>query len=229
MTAQQPLFRPTWHWRGLRGPSYARFSPCPEHGPDCECPQATYRYELRRTWDASKRPLVVIACNPSVAGSLRDDNTCRLLYGRANRMGLGGVRLFNAFALRSTDPKALVAAVKAGCSPIGPESDDLIAAALEEHRGDRLPLAWGGDATLLDRGRAVADMAYRIHGHPECLGVTATGEPRHPLRIPTAMEMLPLRTAREIQRAEVTASTHNFNTRVENADRSNPNPSRGDQ
>lgn len=200
-----PLFRAEWAWRGLRGPSSARFSPCPEHGPDCECPLATYRYELRRTWDAGKRPLVVVACNPSVATSLRDDNTCRLLYGRANRMGLGGVRLFNIFALRSTDPKALYAAVKAGRSPIGPENDAILAAALEEHRDDRLLLAWGGDATLLDRGRTVAEMAFRIHGNPECLGVTTTGEPRHPLRIPTAMEMVRLSTARAIQRAEVTA------------------------
>ena len=202
MTLQQPLFAPTWRWRHLTGPTSTRFSRCPEHGTDCECPLATYRYELRRMWDASKPLLLAICCNPSIAGRLKDDNTCRLLYSRADRIGCGGLRLLNAFALRSTDPRALAAATKTGRDPIGPENDALIRAALEEHRDGRLLLAWGGDATLLGRGQAVADMAFRIHGRPECLGVTTTGEPRHPLRIPTAMQMVLLSTAREIQRAE---------------------------
>lgn len=199
--AQQALFAPTWSWKHLRGPTSARFSTCPEHGHGCECPLATYRYELRRTWDASKRPLVVIACNPSIAGSLRDDPTCRLLYARADRMGCGGVRLLNVFALRSTDPRALKEALSQGRNPVGPENDEAIRCALEEHREDRLLLAWGGDATLLDRGRVIADLALRIHGRPECLGVTATGEPRHPLRIPNAMEPCLLTHARELLHA----------------------------
>lgn len=201
-TAQQPLFTPTWSWRHLRGPTSARFSPCPEHGPGCECPLATYRYELRRTWDPSKPTLLAICCNPSIAGSLRDDATCRLLYSRADRLGCGGLRLLNAFALRSTDPRALKQAADAGRNPVGPENDALILAAIEEHKSDRLLLAWGGDARLLDRGRAVADMALRIHGRPECLGVTAGGEPRHPLRIPHAMELCLLSHARDIERVE---------------------------
>lgn len=200
--AQQALFTPQWSWRHLRGPTSAIFSPCPEHGPGCECPLATYRYELRRTWDASKAPLLAVCCNPSRAGSLRDDSTCRLLYSRASRLGCGGLRLLNAFALRSTDPSALKAATLAGRSAVGPENDALIASALEEHKHDRLLLAWGGEARLLDRGRTVAEMAFRLHGRPECLGVTADGEPRHPLRIPHAMDLCLLTHARDIQRKE---------------------------
>lgn len=199
---QQSLFAPTWSWRHLRGPTSAIFSPCPTHGDGCECAHATYRYELRRTWDSSKRPLLAICCNPSTAGKLQDDATCRLLYSRADRAGCGGLRLLNAFALRSTDPRALKEAVAQGRSPVGPENDAIIQAALEEHRGDRVLLAWGGDASLLDRGRTIADMALRIHGRPECLGVTNSGEPRHPLRIPHAMEFCLLTHARDLLRAE---------------------------
>lgn len=200
--AQQTLFAPTWSWRHLRGSTSALFSPCPEHESGCECPLATYRYELRRTWDTAKLPLLAICCNPSTAGSLRDDATCRLLYARAERAGCGGLRLLNVFALRSTDPRVLKEAVAHGRSPIGPDNDALIRSALEEHRDGRLLLAWGGDASLLGRGRAIADLALRIHGRPECLGVTADGEPRHPLRIPNAMEPVLLNHARQLLRAE---------------------------
>lgn len=199
---QQSLFTPTWSWRHLRGPTSVRFSPCPQHGERCECPLAAYRYELRRTWDASKPPLLAICCNPSTADSLRDDATCRLLYSRAERAGCGGLRLLNVFALRSTDPRALKEAVAQGRNPVGPDNDALICSALEEHRDGRLLLAWGGDASLLGRGRAIADLALRIHGRPECLGVTADGEPRHPLRIPNAMEPVLLTHARQLLRAE---------------------------
>jgi len=176
MNATLPLFgAEPWTWRGRRGTSSARFSD-----------DRRYRYELRRTWDASLRPLLVIACNPSVAGESKDDSTCRRLYAFAASWGLGGVVLANAYALCSTDPKALRAAVKRGESPVGEDNDATIRRLLEAHRDDRLLLAWGGNAKLLDRGQAVARMALEIHGRPECFGLTADGHPSHVLYLPDA-------------------------------------------
>lgn len=193
MRAQQTLFADAWSWRHLRGTTSARFSPCPEHGPGCECPLAVYRYELRRTWDASKRPLVAICLNPSTAGAIADDPTGRRLYAFADRWGLGGLVLLNAFALRSTDPRGLKRAVKSGIDPIGADNSRTIASVLEEHLGDRLILAWGGHGTFLDRGRDVAKLAHDVHPSPECLGLTANGEPRHPLFVPEITAPMPYR------------------------------------
>jgi hypothetical protein len=182
VTAQQTLFAADslkWRWRGLEGTSSARFSPCER-----------YRYELRRTWDATRRPMVAICCNPSVATALVDDATCRRLYDFGDRWGHGGLILLNAFALRSTDPRALRAEVRAGRDPVGEDNDMVIRDVLAAYRSDRLLLAWGGDARLNDRGRRLAAMALEIHGSPVCLGLTAGGEPRHPLYVPRAMPPL---------------------------------------
>lgn len=173
MTIQQPLFAESWRWKGLVGTSSARFSE-----------DRRYRYELRRTWSPALRPLIVIACNPSIATDTRDDPTCRRLYAFADRWGLGGVYLLNAFALCSTDPKALKAAVKLGVDPVGPDNDATIRSVLERHREDKLLLAWGGNAKLNDRGRDVGAMALSIHGRPECFGLTEDGHPVHPLYQP---------------------------------------------
>lgn len=172
---QQSLFGQTWRFRGRDGVSSARFSD-----------DRMYRYELRRTWDATKRPLVVIACNPSTAAEEQDDPTCRRLYAFADAWGLGGILLLNAFALCSTDPRGLRASMKAGGDPVGPENDATLRRLLEEHRGDRLLLAWGGNARLMDRGRAVATLAMSVHGRPECFGLTRGGEPVHCLYLPDA-------------------------------------------
>jgi len=177
MNATLPLFgQIPWSFRGKPGTSSARFSD-----------DRRYRYELRRTWDASLRPLLVIACNPSTSdeGSRTDPTTKRLL-SFASAWGLGGLLLLNCYALCSTDPKALRASVKRGESPIGPDNDATLRRLLESHKDDRLLLAWGGNAKLLDRGQAVARMALEIHGRPECFGLTSDGHPSHPLYLPDA-------------------------------------------
>lgn len=173
MSVQQSLFATSWRYKGREGTSSARFSPCER-----------YRYELRRTWDASLRPLVVCALNPSTATALVEDPTVRRLLGFADRWGLGSLVLVNAFALRSTDPKALRSLIKAGGDPVGEENDETIRRVFRTHRNDKLLLAWGGHGTLLDRGRHVATMAMTEHGKPECFGLTKNHQPVHALYLP---------------------------------------------
>ncbi len=174
MSQQQPLFGATpWTWRGRPGTSSARFSE-----------DRRYRYELRRTWDASKRPLVVVACNPSKAAESKDDPTCRRLYSFASAWGLGGIVLLNAFAFCATDPKDLRLAAKQGVDVVGAENEETLRRVLETHKDDRLLLAWGGNAKLLGRGRITAALVLEAHGRPECFGLTADGYPSHPLYLP---------------------------------------------
>lgn len=173
MTTQQPLVPLTWRWRGREGTASARFSPCKR-----------YRYELRRTWDASRPPLVACCLNPSTATDLVEDPTVRRLLAFADRWTLGSLILLNIFALRSTDPKALRVTEKDGGDPIGEENDATIRSVLRQHKADKLILAWGGHGAFMDRGRAVASMALLEHGRPECFGLTKNGHPRHPLYVP---------------------------------------------
>lgn len=155
-----------WSYRDMRGASSATFSP-----------DGAYRYDLRRTWDPAARPLVAIGLNPSTADAFKEDNTIRRFIGFASSWGCGGLVMLNAFALRSTDPRALYTADDA----VGPENDRTLERVLRNHRSCRLVLAWGHHGALDDRGKAVADLALRVHGKPECFGRTANGHPKHPL------------------------------------------------
>ena len=82
--------------------------------------------------------------------------------------------LVNLFALRSTDPTVL----KTARDPIGPKNDTTIRRITR--RASRVIVAWGDKGAFLGRGKQVAAML----NEPFCLGVTARGEPRHPLYIP---------------------------------------------
>lgn len=181
MSAEQAeLFPLAWRWRGREGTSSARFSPCNR-----------YRYELRRTWDATKQPLVVCALNPSKATDLVEDPSVRRMLDFADRWGCGGLVLLNLFAFRSTDPKALRALIKAGADPVGDENDPIIRCVFRENKDGRLLLAWGGHGTLDERGARVAEWALSEHGNPECFGLTKNGQPRHPLYLPNIIVPLP--------------------------------------
>lgn len=173
MSEQQQLFANAWRFRGLTGTCGARFSEC-----------RRYRYELHRTWRKGLKPLVAICCNPSTATENVDDPTVRRLLGFANRWGFGSLVLANIFAFRSTDPKVIRVMVKKGEDPIGSENDEAIRELLERHKEDKLLIAWGGPGSLLARGRNVASLALRIHGRPECFGLTKNGQPWHPLYLP---------------------------------------------
>lgn len=66
-----------------------------------------YRYCLDIVWNPAFMLMTVIGLNPSTADHMKDDNTIRRVIGFAGKWGYGGLRMLNAFALRSTDPKAM--------------------------------------------------------------------------------------------------------------------------
>ena len=91
--------------------------------------------------------------------------------GFSEKWGYGGITVANIFAYRATDPEEMLAVE----DPIGPENDWYI---------KRLSLdakltvcGWGNHGTHLNRSKDI----FRLLTKPHYLGLTKTGQPKHPL------------------------------------------------
>jgi hypothetical protein len=135
-----------------------------------------YRYLLTRRWAAGEVVLFVML-NPSTADAERDDPTLVRCSRRARELGFGGLCVANLFAWRSTDPKVLHSVP----DPVGPANDEALQTAAE--RAAMIVCAWGAGGALHTRGAAVAARLRAIGRPVSHLGLTALGEPRHPLRV----------------------------------------------
>jgi hypothetical protein len=133
----------------------------------------TYRYALRRCWDAARPPALIVGLNPSTADAERDDPTIRRCVRFARDWGFGGVVVGNLFAYRATRPAAL----RAAPAPVGPANDRWLRALTRE--AGIVVAAWGDDGRHGGRDRAV----LRLLGAAHCLGTTKAGAPRHPLYV----------------------------------------------
>lgn len=135
----------------------------------------TYRYALGRTWDVDLPACAFVMLNPSTADAFRLDPTVRRCMGFAKRWGYGTLLVGNAFALRSTDPKALYEAA----DPVGPANDEQLR--LIGERAHLVIAAWGNHGALGARGPAV--MRILRTERLAHLGFTKAGQPRHPLYV----------------------------------------------
>lgn len=138
----------------------------------------THRYLLTRIWDPAVKPAVYVMLNPSTADALEDDPTIRRCTSFARRQGAGGLIVVNLFALRSKDPRALLAHP----DPVGRHNDRFIRQAVA--MGDPVICAWGAAPIAGERGREVAVQLAGRGVALRCLGTTALGQPRHPLYLP---------------------------------------------
>jgi hypothetical protein len=135
----------------------------------------TYRYRLDRQW-AEGPKVAFVMLNPSTADAEFDDPTIRRCKSFARAWGFGGIVVGNLFALRSTNPEALLH----HHDPIGPENNDhLIEIACE---AQRIVCAWGVHGVLMDRGKTVRDILLK-YAHLSVLRLTAAGLPGHPLYV----------------------------------------------
>ena len=87
----------------------------------------------------------------------------------------------NLFSLRATDPRELLGVD----DPIGPRTNLWLRRAMRESQ--LIIAAWGNGGALHDRGDTVTNLL----GDARCLGVTATGMPRHPLYCPKTTSLVP--------------------------------------
>jgi hypothetical protein len=151
-----------------------------------------FRYLLSRVWNDDLLPLLFVMLNPSTADALVDDATIRRCVNFARAEGrFGGIEVVNLFAYRATD----LADLRRAGWPVGDENDAHIAAAAV--RAGAVCVAWGAVKEADDRVQVVMPI-IRGAGHaPQCLHVTRSGYPGHPLYLASAKRLTPLDAAIE--------------------------------
>ena len=150
----------------------------------------TYRYALWRTWDEGEGRVMFVGLNPSTADETQNDNTIIRCINFAKSWGFGGIYMLNLFAFRSKIPKLL----STSGDPIGPENDQCLE--MYAGRASRLICAWGARVNTVkfirERAQQVHALLERSIGPNthreaislECLQLTPSGAPQHPLFVP---------------------------------------------
>jgi hypothetical protein len=152
----------------------ALFSPC-----------GAYRYWLSRSWDPGRAPLALVMLNPSTADAKWNDPTIRRCIAFAARDGFGGVEVMNLFAFRATAPADL----KAAADPVGPDNDRHLRDLFARHAS--VLIAWGTHGAYRARADTVVRLAADLGTDLTCLGLSAHGQPRHPLYVKGDRKFLP--------------------------------------
>lgn len=139
-------------------------------------PCGRYRYQLSRSLATltGSGTCTFVMLNPSTADHQVDDQTIRQCLGFVEAWGFARLVVANLFAWRATLPRDMYAAI----DPVGVGNDEWI---LQAAAGARVVCAWGAHGKHRGRGLVVANR-LRAAGHvPYHLGLTASGQPRHPL------------------------------------------------
>ena len=156
-------------------------------------PCGQFWYRLGRQW-APLPVLAFVMLNPSTADAEIDDATIRRCVKFAAADDFGGIDVVNLFAHRATKPEDLR---RAGY-PVGPENDRHI---VEAVRGaGAVCLAWGANVAGLERPQIVLPMIRAQGIDPQCLRITRSGYPQHPLMLASSTRLMPF-TADAIQEA----------------------------
>jgi hypothetical protein len=145
-------------------------------------PDMHYRYAFARWWDA-RGPLVLwVGVNPAKGDT---ENRRRPTLDRCIRWSrsweAGGLMFANLFAARYNKPRDL----RGVPDPVGPYNDAALKALSQA--ASRTVAAWGSWGRLKGRAAQVASLLTS----PVCLGVTASGQPRHPLYVRGGTQPMP--------------------------------------
>lgn len=138
-----------------------------------------YRYILWRRWEPKGTICSFICLNPSIADATIDDPTLRRCMGFAKLWGFGAVYIGNLFSLRSTSPTML----KTADDPVGPENDNYLRQMMTN--ATIVVAAWGANQMAIDRAYTVLKLSPKLW----CLGITKSGQPRHPLYVRADMKL----------------------------------------
>ncbi len=140
-----------------------------------------YRYVLTRRIPSTLRwvrPMLFVMLNPSRATATESDPTITKCLGFAKRESCTKLTVVNLFALRSTDPKQLLA----HADPVGPDNDRHVREQWDEHAQiGFVVLAWGAHPAVQKREPPILKHIRMVGA--QCLGMTKDGEPRHPLYV----------------------------------------------
>lgn len=171
-------------------------------------PTRTYRYGLYRRWgDALEhwhatgerhKPLLWIMLNPSTADEQVDDPTIRRVQTFTESEGYSWFMVCNLFAYRTKSPAELARLYaggrddhgRTGVDVIGPLNDVAIQDGLKVAGG--VVAAWGADAhTRFGRRVRLLRRGLLAGVRLQCVGVTASGAPRHPLFVRASSRLRP--------------------------------------
>ena len=144
-----------------------------------------YRWRFDRRWGDGPS-LTWVGLNPGTGdrdGTSRP--TLRRMMNVSAQEGYCGLSVVNLFGLRAARPDAL----RTVEDPVGPDNDVVLAATTSAGRTDRTAVCWGAGGRWRGRGWHVA--RHLITTPMFCLGVTAAGEPRHPLYVRADVALRP--------------------------------------
>jgi hypothetical protein len=154
-------------------------------------PDGVYRYDLGRRWDESLTFDLWVMLNPSTADALEDDPTIRRCVGFSRSWGAGGIVVVNLYALRATNPTALLDHWR-NPDPEGPENAAHVADWMANDEVGRVIVAWGAfPIAKAPKHTDVVGLAAAAGRPGWCLGKTKRGEPRHPLYLSAATSLTP--------------------------------------
>ena len=142
--------------------------------------QKRNRHSLTRQWDRSKRFMVVVGLNPSIAGVEKDDQTIRRVRHFAKREGCGGLHMVNLVTFIATQPRDMWAQLGGFGEKIVLQHSSHLDCAMR--MGGKILAAWGAF-----KGEEVLRAKFLERYHDKeiwCLGRTKSGAPRHPSRLP---------------------------------------------
>lgn len=156
--------------------------------------EGEYRWWLERDWSqpGTERGaidlLAFVMLNPSTADGEVDDATIRRCVGFAKREGAWRMDVFNLFALRSTDPAALLTHP----DPIGIANDELLRSVSQYGGHFKTVVAWGAHKMVTpERVTILTESAAAAGTTLWCLGTTKSGAPRHPLYVKADTPLVP--------------------------------------
>ena len=140
-----------------------------------------YRYALWRIWEPARRPMVFVMLNPSTADPETDDPTIRRCIGFARAQTCGSLLVVNLGAGRATSPRDWMAMD----DPFGPDNGLSINKALNfaTERNGIVVAAWGAHGALGNASARFSGAAKHYRDDIYCLGLTKSGQPRHPLYV----------------------------------------------
>lgn len=146
-----------------------------------------YRYWLERRWGGANSftpPIVWCMLNPSTADASIDDPTIRRVIGFSDQWGYARAIVVNLYAYRATKPRDLDGLT--AYELIGPENSFWLNSYIHRANAKSLICAWGGKRFgCLPLPMSIICAPARYH-----LGLTAKGEPLHPLYLPKNTPLL---------------------------------------
>ncbi len=139
-----------------------------------------YRWNLSRYINDTRKTLIFIGLNPSLANNSKNDPTLRRLIGFAELWEYGTLVVVNLFARITKSPKFL-----ASCNdPVGWKNDVELNKRLnywETNDSCDLWIGWGINGRLMNRDKLILKRIKESSKKPYVIGLTKDGCPRHPL------------------------------------------------